>query len=399
MFMVYDYKFARKMLDDPRHVKWHPGYDFFDGVCGGTNMFSSEGFRAKHARKATNPAFAPQNVELMMDVVEGILNEWLKDQQDGDKASFVVDATSEMQRLTISVIGQIGFDYKVSKEEREMILQALRRTYEEFAVNVRRNPLRKHLGFLYPEVAEAKKASKDLLALCRKMLEAKRNTSVEGGTISPDKLKTILDYLMENNDYDSEDERVRDMAVYLAGGYETTGAQISWTLYELAKNPSIQTSLRNELRKIQDPRERRYSPALKNVIRESMRLHITAAVTAIRVLAADVPLLDGSGVIPAKSVVAVASYPMHRDASVYENPDKFLPQRWESATTEMKQSWLGFGTGRRNCQGQSLANAELSVVLAKLCSEYSWTLEEEGFSEYYVTLKRVGTLLRATKVQ
>ena len=396
----YDYKVARKMLDDPQHQKWHEGYSFIDGIAGGDNLFSSEGFRSKHARKATNPAFHPRNVEHMMNVADSILKDWITEQErtnGGKSGSFVVDATDEMQRLTIDVIGEIGFGYKLSKKERELVLKNLQITYREYSVAVRKNPMRKLLPILYREARRARVASKELQALARQILDttrSKESTNVD----STGNIKTILQFIVGNNDYKNDAERIRDMLVYVAGGYETTGATIGWTLYELARNPESQTWLRSELLKIKDPKERRYCQALKHVIRESIRLHLVASITSIRTLECDVPLPDIGGYMPAKSIVAVPGYTIHRDSRVFEKPDEFLPRRWEEPTSAMNQAWIGFGIGRRSCQGQSLANAELSVVLAKLCADYEWTVEEEGDEEYYVTLKRVGTLLRATKV-
>ena len=154
---------------------------------------------------------------------------------------------------------------------------------------------------------------------------------------------------------------------------------------QLARHPEKQARLRDELLRIKDPRERRHSAALKNVIRESLRLNPVAPIVALRVLAADVPFGKDGGYIPAKSTVAVPAYALHRNAAVFDEPDEYKPERWEEPTKEMNEAWMSFGVGRRGCQGQALANAELSVFLAKLCSEFEWTVEKEGKEEFYVT--------------
>ena len=146
------------------------------------------------------------------------------------------------------------------------------------------------------------------------------------------------------------------------------------------------------------PLDRRHATALKDVIKESMRLRSTTPVGALRVLPEDLILEDGT-LLPAKVVVMVATYAIHRDESVFEKADTFVPRRWEDATPEMKKSWIGFGLGRRNCSGQALAKAELSVFLAKLCCNYEWSITEEGQGETSLTLKPVGTILKAKKVK
>ena len=74
-----------------------------------------------------------------------------------------------------------------------------------------------------------------------------------------------------------------------------------------------------------------------------------------------------------------------------------MPQRWKNPSGDMLRSMLGFSAGKRNCQGQLVANVELMVILAELCSKYKFTVVE-GHVEYYVTLKPVGSLLQVSSV-
>ena len=91
-------------------------------------------------------------------------------------------------------------------------------------------------------------------------------------------------------------------------------------------------------------------------------------------------------------------FAIHRDNDVFEKADEFMPQRWQNPSEDMLRSMLGFSTGKRNCQGQLVANVELMVILAELCSKYKFTVVDEGHVEYYVTLKPVGSLLQVSSV-
>jgi len=59
----------------------------------------------------------------------------------------------------------------------------------------------------------------------------------------------------------------------------------------------------------------------------------------------------------------------------------------------MNQALIPFSLGHRNCVGQSLANAEMQTVLAVLCAQFDFAIEDEGSYEYFLTYKPVGAKL------
>lgn len=309
----------------------------------------------------------------------------------------MIDIGEEMQRLTVNVIGKLGFDYNLSSEQTETAVHALQLGYLEFSQKYRKYPQRRLLGGLfYPEIRRARQAGQDLNSLGRTMLQHYRENESSQQEHQRDDAKPILHYIVNDKEYKDDEERVRDIVVYFAGGYDTTSYTISWILLELAKHPETQTWLRQEMKK-HAPEKVRDCVALKHCIREGMRLHPVAAIGGLRRTVGDIPLNDGS-VIPSGSITMTMTLAMQRDGDVFEQPDEFLPRRWEAATDKMNKNWLSFGTGRRACIGQALAQAELLMVVQKLVADYEWTVEEEGHINYSVTLKTLGTQLKAKKV-
>ena len=424
---------GREILDDPQATKWKTGYSFFDMVCGGDNLFSAEGHRYKHARKSTATAFARPHLPRMNTIVHRLVNEWTDEmiKNDGKPSktdTFVVDVSEEMQKVTIRTICEVGFEHQLCDRDMLKALRSLQIAYREFAQRTPQNPFRQMAGFLFAEVREARRAGKVLQDLCQAMLDDYRlkhqktsrgsksdddDDEHDNGTGSPEVVHTVLRTIVYDDSYKNDGERVRDMVTYLAGGYDTASYTISWTLLMLAKQPQTQRWLREELRKL-PPAERPFGcQALKWVIRESMRLHPVVAMGVIRNTSRDMVYDPNRGgrnginggsvgassiVIPKRSIALIPFLAIHRDGEIFENPDEFIPRRWESPTADMSKAWLAFGSGRRNCPGQALANIELCVMLAKLCSDYEWTIEDEGHVEYYVTLKTVDTTLKAKKI-
>ena len=133
-----------------------------------------------------------------------------------------------------------------------------------------------------------------------------------------------------------------------------------------------------------------------------MRLNATTALGGLRVTSRDVQVPSfgkhQAFVIPSGSVCIMPFYAIQRDASVFERPDDFVPSRWENPSNDALLALMPYSVGRRNCVGQAMANAELHVIIAELIRRYEFTVAEEGFTDYYVTLKNTGCLLRATPV-
>jgi len=109
--------------------------------------------------------------------------------------------------------------------------------------------------------------------------------------------------------------------------------------------------------------------------------------------------MTSSGLLPKGSICSLNFLCLFRNPKIYEDPDSYLPSRWENPTQEMKDSFIPFSMGKQNCIGQSLARAELFAVVARICSEFELSVECEGSSDRNLTLKPVGMRLRACRVK
>jgi len=76
----------------------------------------------------------------------------------------------------------------------------------------------------------------------------------------------------------------------------------------------------------------------------------------------------------------------------------FRPERWEDADKSMREAFMVFSLGNRNCIGQSLAMAQIYSTISKLLANYSFEVEDEGELDYFLTLKYVGCRLKASMV-
>ncbi|CAB9499505.1 Phylloquinone omega-hydroxylase [Seminavis robusta] len=362
----------------------------------GMNFIAAkEGDRWKHARKSTSAAFSSENMKAMVDVVHTVMNKWIQDQLSSDDSSVDIDILSEMNKITSNVICEAAFDYDLKDDERETILDCLQICWREFGQKAMTNPWRKHhvTKWAFPGIRQGHRAAQQLHAHCTKMLHEYR-TRIH---TNPQPHK-IIHMIHNDTAYENDDERVCDMVAYCIAGFDTTANTLAFGFRELALNQSEQTKLRETLQQCHTPEEARV--AVKHVAKEMMRLYPAAATGSVRVLGEDMKVPgSASRLIPKGSIVLIPIYAVQRNPQVFgSNANDFVPERWENPSPEQMKAFVNFVAGKRNCQGQSLAMAETTEVLARLCRDYKFDIVEAGQAENIVLFKPVGTVLRATKV-
>jgi cytochrome P450 len=190
----------------------------------------------------------------------------------------------------------------------------------------------------------------------------------------------------------------------MIAGFDTTANTLTFLFRQLAIQKDLQTELRNELRRrssaeLSAARDSGSSSLLKRVVREALRMYPAAAAGSVRQVHADIQVANKDIVIPAGSIAITTYYAIQRDEDVFADPDQFLPSRWEEPTDDQLRSYLTFSAGRRNCQGQALAYAELHEILSVLVAKYEFDIVEPGEPQNIVLFKPIGTLLSAKVTQ
>ncbi|KAL1538029.1 salviol synthase-like [Salvia divinorum] len=168
----------------------------------------------------------------------------------------------------------------------------------------------------------------------------------------------------------------------LLAGTDTSATTLEWAMSELIRNPSKLIKAQQEVRKVFD-NERSYIDEdkfhdlkyLKLIIKETLRLHSPAPLL-IPKFSSQRCEINGYE-IPAKTRVLVNVWALGRDPEYWNDPEKFIPERFEESSIDFNGSnleYIPFGAGRRICPGMlfGLANVELS--LAMLLYHFDWEM-------------------------
>ena len=150
-----------------------------------------------------------------------------------------------------------------------------------------------------------------------------------------------------------EDRDAADQILTLiVAGHDTTASQLAWAIDQLARDrPSLERVRAGD------------EAFLEAVVKETLRLRPTVPLVARRLAA---PLTVGGWELPAGTGVAPAMLLIQRRADVFDEPERFRPERWLDPGAAARAAWLPFGGGTRRCLGASLATTTIAAVIAEL---------------------------------
>nr|XP_023886343.1 cytochrome P450 71A1-like [Quercus suber] len=164
-------------------------------------------------------------------------------------------------------------------------------------------------------------------------------------------------------------------------GTDTTATTLEWAMAELIKNPSMMKKAQEEVRRVAgkksklDETDITHLQYLKCIIKETLRLHVPAPLLVPRETSTNVKL--GGYDIPSKVTVYVNAWAIQRDPKLWDQPEEFLPERFNKNPVDFKGHdfhFIPFGSGRRGCPGIAFGSAAAEYVIANLLYHFNWKL-------------------------
>ena len=143
------------------------------------------------------------------------------------------------------------------------------------------------------------------------------------------------------------------------------GLTLTYAMFQLSQNASIQTKLRSELidadqKQMSSPQPiaKQDLPLLRAVLRETMRAHPASPGPTFRVTPTKHTHLGPYLNIPPDTTVSACAYTLHKGPP-FPYPEEWRPERWlesnEHELKEMNRWFWAFGSGARGCIGDSLS--------------------------------------------
>ncbi|KAJ0971366.1 hypothetical protein J5N97_019325 [Dioscorea zingiberensis] len=300
-----------------------------------------------------------QVISCLSDIEESavrVLDSW--------KGKKTVSFCDEARKFTFSVIVKQALSLGPEHPEAAEILKNLIKFMEGLVSMPIELP-----GTPYSKAIRANRQVKALVSTLIDQREKGEHKVIEGRL-------DFLDILLAHKNL-SRKERVSLVLDILFGGYETTSSLISIIVRFLSDNPKALHALKDEHQSLRrkvgnerlgwhDYKEMCFTRCLIN---EGLRMGNVVKFVHRQVIKPfqykgyDIP--EGWKILPLFTAV-------HLDSSLYPDPFKFDPWRWQKEAGSGK-NFMPFGGGPRLCPGSDIGRLQTSLFLHHLVLTYSWT--------------------------
>ncbi len=339
----------------------------------GDGLLTSEGEFHTRQRRLVQPAFHRDRLAGYAATMVDCAAACGTYSRDRWESGAKVDVAREMMRLTLAIVARTLFSADVTSEADDIgtalteVLGLFETVLLPFSEWLEKLPL--------PSVRRFERARDRLDRTIYRIIEERRASKRDQGDLLSMLLLAQDDERDDNQDEAGRtgmtDKQVRDEALTLfLAGHETTANALTWTWYLLSQNPEAEAKFHGEIDHVLGERAPTFDdlPRLRYtemVFAESMRLYPPAWGIGRRTIH-EYPI--GEYRIPARSILLMSPYVMHRDPRWFAQPDRFDPERWlpDAVAARPKFSYFPFGGGARVCIGERFAWMEGVLLLATI---------------------------------
>ncbi|MFN8377748.1 MAG: cytochrome P450 [Anaerolineae bacterium] len=333
------------LVEAREHLRWRSDRDPIAQLLR-NGLLVSDGPIHDDSRVVMNPALykpaLPTYVEAMVRGTDAIVTQWMKWQR--------VDLLDEMRKIALLIVYDTLFMDDVSPEMDRLwdaILRLLRYISPGLWMIWANAP---QVGY----IEARRQVDENLYAVLRR----------RRATLSEDQHDLIA--LLIRAGFD--DELIRDqMMTMVVAGHDTTTALLAWTWVMLGQHPDVLARLRAEIDEVLGDTPPtmdglRNLTYLDMVVKETLRLYPPAHLGS-RIATTDLEF--DSYPIPAGSRVIYSIFLTHRLPRLWDEPERFNPERFANGWRPPKFTYLPFGGGPRLCIGASFGEHMAQIVLAR----------------------------------
>lgn len=354
----------------------------------GEGLLTSEGEKWKKQRKMMQPAFHKKQLEnLLSGMQDTIVSEFKKIQP-----KTIIDIFPILNDLAFQTVVKSLFTKAANEKDMER-LQFITEANQRMLVKELRQP---YLAWWFKMSGTLDKYL-NLSKEARKILKGIVDDRKASGHHYGDLLDMLLETKYDDGNGMSEEQLIDEILIIFTAGHETTSNALTFTFQLLAKYPEWQDKIYEEWLSLgaddSDLMTRvSASKVCQQVLEESMRLYPPAYFIDRVNLTDD----DFNGMhFEAGSNLLFSVYEMHRHPDLWEQPEEFLPQRFNEGSRAYSSQYFPFGAGPRKCIGNNFAMFEMIIAVSELISKFKIYADFESIDiTPLITLKPKNAFLR-----
>ena len=325
----------------------------------GNGLFMAEGKAWKRQRHLVQPAFHALRIREYVEVMAAYTREMVAEWSVGE----VVPINIAFNQLTMRIIAKTMYGVDLASQTAELgrLMQIILGVMEEQLGQTIVWPM-------WVPTAQNRRqgqALREVRALLSQIVQERRAHGRDEG----DLLSMLLMARDEVGEPLEEELLLDELVTLFFAGHETTAVALKWLMHLLTSHPEVAERLTAEIAQTIGQRPITFAdlaalPYLDAVIKETLRLYPPAFGFGREV---QEPFAIGTAQFPRQAVLLFSSYTTHRDPTLYDQPDRFWPDRFlQEETRPDKYAYFPFGMGPRICVGNMFAQMETAVICATL---------------------------------
>ncbi|MES2056341.1 MAG: cytochrome P450 [Pseudomonadota bacterium] len=325
------------------------------------------------AHRILLPAFSQRAMrgyyDMMLEVADQMVAKWTR------LSGTDVLVADDMTRFTLDSIAIAGFGHRFDsfeKEELDSFLEALARVLGESLNMITRMPIQQRFAKKAERQYEADIA--EMNALVDGIIAERRKNPNDG----KDLLNLMVSAIDPETGEGLDDINIRyQVLTFLIAGHETTSGLLTFAQHLLLRHPHVLAQAYAEVDRVL-PGDKRpdYSDiarldVIERILKEAMRLWPTAP--AFTLAPYEDEVIGGRYTVRKDRPINVFSPGLHRDTSVWGDPDEFDIDRWlpEVEAARHPHAYKPFGNGERACIGRQFAMVEAKMALAMILQKFA----------------------------
>jgi cytochrome P450/nitrite reductase/ring-hydroxylating ferredoxin subunit len=358
------------------------------GIAG---VFSAEGEAWRAQRRVAMDALAQRNLRGFYPALERIAKRLLRRWGEAADSGSELDVSEELKRFTVDVTTLLVFGHDLQTLDKggdDVIQRHLEHLFP--ALERRLNTIFPYWRyFRLPQDRRVDTAVREIYAWLSSIIEDARAT-LAADPARAAKPANFVEAMLAARDAEgkplSNDVIFGNGLTMLLAGEDTTAYTLAWAIHHVCDDRTVAEALRKEADEVfasctvpvdlEQANRLTYALAVAN---EAMRLRPVAPAPFFEAIE---DVVIGDVAVPRGTTIVALSRIATRDASRFDAPLEFTPDRWLRGEGAGKahdpSSHIPFGSGPRMCPGRALALLEMRVVLGAVYKAFD--IERVGAS-------------------
>lgn len=329
----------------------------------GKGLLTSEGEHWKKQRKLIQPAFHKKQLESLLESIKNaIVLEY-----DKITTKKEIDIFPILNDLAFQTVVKSLFSSAANQDDINR-LQYITEAAQKMLVKELRQP---YLGWWFNFSGEIKKhtnLTQEARQILKRIVAERRASKVKEN----DLLDMLLDAKYDDGNSMEEEQLIDEILILFTAGHETTSNALTFTTQLLALHPEWQEKIYKERLELQGQSSDLMdlvtkSKVCQQVVEEAMRLYPPAYfIDRVNIEPDSFNGMD----FESGANLLFSVYEIHRHPKLWEQPDDFLPERFEEGSRKFSSQYFPFGAGPRKCIGNNFAMFEMIIAVSELISIY-----------------------------